>query len=319
MMLDIYETMTKLETKDDCKDFCNYRSSCLSKAYCDFAKQAMTIEEVAHVIAVRVWMMYIRQRNIHEEEILAVLRKITSLPSNITQFHGEFNYLLSYMYKLEPYSYYPVTAEEIYQDILALKKQYTIFYERESQGPALLKITTPEIQIGDYNFGEFEVVYPLYRYNPLSVIPVYCYAVNPLYNELYDCTHPHICSDRLCLGSGQDRITHIRTQGYILAFFDVILSILRTYSPGQAHAQLESWDNSDVFYCTDCDSVIAGSDEIICNLCKDVFCSTCLIGCNSCNNIFCYQCGKLCNQCDNWFCPDCFENHHCKGDEDYES
>lgn len=130
-------------------------------------------------------------------------------------------------------------------------------------------------------------------------------------------THPHVRSRCICMGDGYSPAVQAVREGRIEDAFDIILSVLNTYSEGDAYESLEDWDGNscsrcgetyseeDSFSCANCGDNICIDCSHYCESCDDCKCRGCLRDCNGCGDRYC--CMESCEDCGYNFCSSCME------------
>jgi hypothetical protein len=171
------------------------------------------------------------------------------------------------------------------------------------EGPPALICTTPRnIILEGIDFGLFDMYYYLC---PKMSDWTYCYAQTP--NKYRDCTHPHVKEDILCVGRGRDALRYYKRYGYIAQYFNVIYSILKTYSPGNEHENLIKWTYPH--HCCDCEK--RGMNFGECHCCHNKLCEDCQHECQYCHHVVCYHHSVYCYICEQYVCDACYDTGGC--------
>ena len=175
-----------------------------------------------------------------------------------------------------------------------------------------------DITLGETNFGVFEIRIPI---TPDMYVQCIARTPNPAIDSS-TCTHPHVRSDKLCLGQAKQPLARAVVSGNFLLALDIVNSVLQTYNSDSPHRQLEGWNGFGV--CEDCESVLKTQlDTRGCGVCdKQKLCRRCRVMAAFALGYVCYDCGEECAECGRIARPD--EMHesggcqHCNPDSDLE-
>jgi len=192
----------------------------------------------------------------------------------------------------------PPGLREIHEEIMAVARELDAELCLE-KGKSTIEVETEEISFQEVNLGRFRIVLNLKN----SLTGSHPYKIkaldpNPAHGD-DECTHPHVSSERLCEGEASAAIRKALGECRLTDFFELALSVLRTYNPHGAYAQIETWEGQA---CSDCGYRASEDDMYTCEQCADPVCSECSCTCHECENTVCMSCSQECVQCGDRFC-----------------
>ncbi len=198
-----------------------------------------------------------------------------------------------------------LTEEQLIEELLACQKTFPTFaYDSRHKTISIVSepITLSTPDIAPVEFGRFKISLFL----EASAVGSYaCIAETPNRpGRSSHITHPHVSEDRLCSGEGSAAIASACRAGRWLDFFDLVLSILNTYSPDSPYVALEQWG---AIACGHCGDVItSGPTDVICRRCEHTLCRGCVRTCRQCGGIVCCNCSAVCPICEEYICGGCY-------------
>ena len=215
---------------------------------------------------------------------------------------------------------FSASMRDIMHDLSALETEFDdVQFVRRRQS---LSVTTPPIELEGVSLGRFQIVLELpnlSRSHPYRVI-----AKDPQPATSCDSTtHPHVQSETLCEGEGQQAIKQALADGRIYDFFQIIHQILQTYNRHSAYIAIGDWFGVE---CSDCGSSVSEDDSVACTRCGDrtcdqcccscegcdeTFCDGCTSSCEGCHANYCNGCISSCDRCEKPFCEDCLTENQC--------
>lgn len=216
----------------------------------------------------------------------------------------------------------PVVLGELIADLQALDGEFDDS-SIDLRGQTI-QVTTELIELECLELGRFEIVL---SYDQLSdcTTPYRVLALDPYLAHEDGCPHPHVQSEQLCAGEGQQAIRTALEQGRLLDFFLLVRQVLRNYNPDSAYTRLDQWHGVD---CRDCGDRVEGDDVSGCEPCGAQLCRDCVIscedccqyccdgcshGCTDCEQVHCHGCLKACRECKQSFCESCLNSEHKPG------
>ena len=222
------------------------------------------------------------------------------------------------------------SVREIVDDLQQLREEFGGFnYDRDHQ--CLVAVTEP-IELEGVYLGEFEVRLHLDRlaqdqwdrcYSLVALDP------NPAAGNS-SVTHPHVSDERLCAGDAVAPIRAALGSGRLCDFFQLVRSVLNTYTPGSPYVALDSWrgtpcydcgyvtDSEDTRWCSSCEQDFCEECSSYCRRCDETTCSGCLAECRVCEEGVCPSCMTRCQECGEALCRSCVDDLACPCHEDQE-
>ena len=213
-----------------------------------------------------------------------------------------------------------MTTSDTMADLIAIQEDFPACeFDFTKQ---TVTVTTEPIEMDYIHLGSFEIELELKfigQSNPYRVI-----ATDP--NPAATCdstTHPHVQSESLCEGEGQEPIKRALADGRLHDFFTIVNQILQTYNPFSAYTTLSDWSgvecrdcgssvsDDEVSSCSRCDGQLCGECTCSCESCCEPYCDECMTTCESCDSSFCGGCIESCDRCDKPFCKDCLTEDKC--------
>ncbi|MGA2916611.1 MAG: hypothetical protein ABSE89_11355 [Sedimentisphaerales bacterium] len=169
-----------------------------------------------------------------------------------------------------------------------------------------ISLVTDPITLEDVDLGPFKIQLDLKKLSELyKNTPYHCIALEPNPAATNDeVTHPHVSNERLCEGDGSAAIRSALEQARLGDFFNIVKSILNTYSPDSPYVSLEDWSG---IACYDCGCMIDSENTFYCHSCERDFCDNCASYCRSCDETCCMGCGGNCPNCDEFVCRNCIK------------
>jgi len=216
----------------------------------------------------------------------------------------------------------PPTLGTIYGELHALPTEFDGFSVDLEHGA--ISVTTERVILEDVDLGPFEIRLHWKRIGEHRSYNVVALEPNPA-AQSSDTAHPHVRSEQLCEGDGQEAIRRALLSGRLSDFFQIVTQILNTYNGGSAYASLSEWEG---IACDDCGQFVSEDDRSFCERCERDLCLDCLDACESCESRLCHgcteqcqccktrvcrRCRQVCDQCENVCCANCLsENGLCE-------
>jgi len=166
---------------------------------------------------------------------------------------------------------------------------------------ATVSVITEPVVLEDIALGPFEIRLDWTRIGERRCYRVIALEPNPAC-EASDVTHPHVKSEQLCEGEGQEAICRALLSGRLSDFFQIVKQILDTYNGGSAYTSLSEWEGAS---CGDCGQFVSEDDRSSCEHCDQNLCLNCLEPCAGCEYWFCHSCTDPCHCCDARLCRSC--------------
>ena len=251
---------------------------------------------------------------------------------------------------------YPIlTEEEMASELSLLQAEFGAY----TFDPAtkILSVTTESIILHGFDFGQFTLSANLEtlsycRAGVESFSHVEAVALTPKHpRNRESITHPHVSDNSVCMGNAARAIERAYLEMRLVDYFELIRSILRTYSPDSPYAVITTWlhPNSctnclepaeDIRNCDRCDRECCSICAGICKTCDGSFCSEHSSSCGACDatvcdrcyiyaedEVFCRECGIVCSECDYGFrrpadgseasvCPSCVESNRIRAERE---
>jgi hypothetical protein len=193
----------------------------------------------------------------------------------------------------------PPALGTIFGELCALSDEFDGFAVDLTKATVLA--TTERVVLEDIDLGPFEIRLDWKRIGERRCYRVIALEPNPAC-EASDVTHPHVKSEQLCEGEGQEAIRRALLSGRLSDFFQVVTQILHTYNGGSAYTSLSEWEGVS---CGDCGQFVSEDDRSYCEHCDQDLCVNCLEPCAGCEYRFCHSCTDPCHFCDSRLCPSC--------------
>jgi hypothetical protein len=178
----------------------------------------------------------------------------------------------------------PPTFRAIYSELCALPTEFDGFIVDLAN--EAISLTTERVVLEDIDLGPFEIRLHWNRIGEHRCYDVVALEPNPA-RESSDVTHPHVRSEQLCEGDGQEAIRRALLSGRLSDFFQIVAQTLHTYNGGSAYASLSEWEGRG---CDDCGQFVSDDDRSICERCDRDLCLDCLDACESCESRLCHGC-----------------------------
>ena len=182
-------------------------------------------------------------------------------------------------------------------------------------------VTTEPITLEGVYLGPFEIRLNLARLDEQEPYRIVAVEPHPAQSSS-ETTHPHVHSEKLCLGDGKALVAAALAEGRIFDLFQLLRQILLTYGAGSAYVPLEAWhgtpcgecddtvDEDDVYLCRGCDTSLCGDCARVCD-CGASHCHDCATSCYGCEETTCSRCLSACELCESEFCQHCLEEGLC--------
>jgi hypothetical protein len=190
----------------------------------------------------------------------------------------------------------------IYRELRSLRGEFTVV--TIDRGSKRLTVRSSTIILEDVHLGRFDIQLNWDFINESSPFNVVAVDPNPASTD-DSTTHPHVTSEKLCVGEGASIIRRALTEGRIYDFFCVVDRILQTYNPDSAYVALADWGG---VACGECGSTIDPNDCCRCEKCECNLCSDCSRGCCVCSDRYCTDCVSSCTACDDDCCQTCLQS-----------
>ncbi|QEG00143.1 hypothetical protein Mal15_42120 [Stieleria maiorica] len=191
---------------------------------------------------------------------------------------------------------------ELIGDLAALEADFESVELNVKNGT--VGVITEPIELEGVLLGPFKIEFEI-RYLGQST-PYRVIATDPQPAVSCDSTtHPHVQSEALCEGDGQQPIKHALADGRLYDFFLIVRQILQTYNPDSAYISLGDWFGVE---CGDCGANVDEDDTCRCDRCGRRTCSDCSCGCEACDESFCHDCTSICEGCRSYYCNGCMES-----------
>ena len=220
----------------------------------------------------------------------------------------------------------PVSLRDVLGDLRALFREFPdsgVFFPRGDQAATQddphVWVTTEPITLEGIPLGRFRVCLSL------KGLGFWAKALDPNpHCQNHDITHPHVHGGSICLGDGEKDVEEALREGRVQDAFDLVLAVLRTYSPSNPYAALEYWDTpqrtcgecgddgDDITACHRCDVDRCEAHSGWCRGCEETFCEGCLVNCPGCDDYVCRGCWKRCPHCLDRVCPYCRREDCCE-------
>jgi hypothetical protein len=188
-----------------------------------------------------------------------------------------------------------------------------------------LSVTTEPIVLEDIALDRFELrisLSKLARGDALDALRVIALAPNPCTAD-DAITHPHVNSERVCLGEAAAAFQSALEAGRIADALLLVRSVLHTYNASSPFCALASWygrtcsdcgynaNGDDCYWCERCQQDFCDECFTACLACGTSSCSGCLCTCKLCDEQVCGECLSRCTRCDERACPSCLDNGLC--------
>ena len=220
---------------------------------------------------------------------------VTQLIQQLTTLHGDLSSDASRQQN--------PPVRELYAELLAIEEE---FGERQLDlREQCISVSTEPIELEGVYLGPFEIHLNYANLKMDNGSPYRVIARDPHPAFTNDCvTHPHVQSDVVCEGDGQQVIRRSLEQGRLFDFFTMVASLLRTYNSDSPYVALSDWDNVE---CTECADVIAANQQTRCDNCEITLCMGCAKDCSDCDCPFCHECLSYCDSCHGHCCSSCLQ------------
>ncbi len=200
-----------------------------------------------------------------------------------------------------------LSPEEIVEEMLALKKEFGEL--RICTSNTFLAVRTEPITLtckkhnAEAGFGRFEI-----RYNWSTIGKefegIYCVALEPhwsVHDEEQVTSHPHVRSQRVCLGDTTYNVRLAASEGRLSDLFLLIKAVLCNYNDGSPYIYLHEWDD-EYSNCSSCerDDLNENEDGCTCLGCNNTFCTECAERLPNTGNYYCRGCRTECDDCEHW-------------------
>ncbi len=196
-------------------------------------------------------------------------------------------------------SSYKAQPTDICQDLISLEDHFeSMSFDLRSN---YLAITTEPITLEGHYLGPFEIRLDLRRLAAESPYRVIALDPHPAASR-ESVTHPHVSDEVLCEGDGRTAIRQALVQGRLLDFFQLVVSLLRTYNRESPFVELALWNGES---CGDCGETVTAEYRLECQRCEDTVCSECQSICRDCEGSFCSSCISKCVICHDAYCGSC--------------
>ncbi len=166
-----------------------------------------------------------------------------------------------------------------------------------------IAVTTEPVVLDDIELGPFRIHLHVERLGVEMPYRIEALEPNPAASNS-EVTHPHVSSERLCVGEGRAAVAAALAEGRLFDFFTIVDRILHTYALGSAYVEMNHWCGVP---CHDCGSTTDDDDVGTCERCEEQVCTDCLGHCSSCGNAFCTSCLERCPDCDDFLCSGCLD------------
>ena len=193
------------------------------------------------------------------------------------------------------------TPSEIYQDLLALRKEFDDV--EIDLADHEIRISTDTIVLEGVDLGRFEIRLDWQRLGAPCTYRVVALDPNPATGNT-EVTHPHVQGETLCEGDGRAAIRAALAQGRLYDLFLLVSQLLHTYGQGSAYVELDAWDG---ITCDDCGSQMQEADRYGCSRCGSSLCDECSRCCAGCDESHCCGCLSTCPDCEQEFCSSCLQ------------
>jgi hypothetical protein len=193
----------------------------------------------------------------------------------------------------------PPTLRATYGELIALPAEFNGFSVDLEHGA--ISVTTERVVLENIDLGPFEIRLHWKRIGERRCYDVVALEPSPA-AQSSDVTHPHVRSEQLCEGDGQEAIRRALLSGRLSDFFQIVTQILKTYNGGSAYASLSEWEGSA---CDDCGQFVSEDDRSFCERCERDLCLDCLDACESCESRLCHSCTDQCQRCQSHLCRTC--------------
>lgn len=190
-------------------------------------------------------------------------------------------------------------ASEVYEALLAIETEFEgLEYSRREKWIAA---TTESIELDGVQLGRFQIkaswMYDEAEFDVVALDP------NPASgNE--NVTHPHVDTEKLCVGEASLAIRAAWKQQRFDDFFLIVRSVLRTYNVDSPYIPLSDWDGVG---CSECGDTVAREESSGCVNCSANMCCDCDTLCHGCEASLCSNCIKDCAGCDRGHCAECLD------------
>jgi hypothetical protein len=242
----------------------------------------------------------IRRADLHRWN-LAAAKLREELKYELTTLQGQLIELDRSLAPSSPSSY-KAQPTDIWQDLISLDDHFeSMSFDVRGN---YLSVTTEPITLEGHYLGPFEIRLDLRRLSEDSPYRVIALDPHPAASR-EGVTHPHVSDESLCEGEGRTAVRQALSQGRLLDFFQLVVSLLRTYNRESPFVELTQWNGER---CGDCWETVAVEVRYECQRCEDTVCSECQTACGDCEGNFCSSCICRCAVCHEPYCGGCLSN-----------
>jgi hypothetical protein len=223
-----------------------------------------------------------------------------------------------------PPSSYRERPTDIYRDLVSLENHFeSMSFDVKFHH---LSVTTEPITLEGHYLGLFEIRLDLRRLAAESPYRVIALDPHPAASR-EGVTHPHVSDEVPCEGDGRTAIRQALAQGRLLDFFQLVVSLLRTYNRESPFVELALWNGESCgdcgetvtaeyrYECQRCEDTVCSECQSTCGACEGSFCSSCICKCAICHDAYCGSCLSGCAACPRVVCSNCLDEHercpHC--------